>query len=1422
MNSLKKISAIIICFVLLFSGVPAGSVNFAEGEVTNLVVNGGFENWTDGKPDSFQTFTPKSAYAQAESQGVDGSTALQATGPSKSSVKVGQLVDVEPGKTYSITYKILDNAGGARTKLFFYQKDASKEKIGGGISGDYSSNGTSWAEMSHTIKVSDQTEFLDVEIRSYNDSSNDLNTDKVMYLDDLSVVKAADKEYQVLDTIEKVRAAAKQDLVQFSGTIAGDYSYKSDHFVFVQDDVDGIAVKLSASNSLPVGTVVSVKGERTENYGYTCVDASLGSVTDTNATKVLPAPHELEFSTVTKDVLNGLEGRRIKIKNFKVASKNKYGESQLVTRDGQNADVLNVKSSSAKMEPGNEYNSVIGTVYFGFGKYLLLPGSDSDIDVDASYTSGLTIPQIQGTSHVSPHNNVNVRDVPGVVTSVIYYEFDRSFKVQGFYMQDETGDGDSKTSDGIFVSTSDLSSIQKGDKVTVTGQVKEVRKDIGDKSSSRYFAYDYHSQLTTTTILAHGVTKTGTGTVSPVVFDDSYALPDLLSSDANMIEVTHRDSGKKIMVGDNTFKSYDPSQYVLDYYESLEGMYIQLNNAHIVGPSRYGAVSVVPNDRKRSLGQVGFDGTYLAVEGKHNADLLTVHTGLKWANGSNISSSESKVLFGAGNKFDAPVFGNVDYEWAAYHIYSADLAPSYSTLDAYKELVDSSTKVAKQEVTSLVGSISEVTVAGYNIYNYDGSKNSDLIAKHFVENFKSPDIIALVEMQDNDGPDNPSTTVVEADQNYGKIIAAIQSLGGPVYAWTDIPPVDDQDGGEPGGNIRVGYLYNPARVQLRSGASKGGSTEAVAITGTGDQTHLTVNPGRILPSDASIFKSTRKSLAAEFVYKGESIFVIANHFNSKRGDTGTFSNIQPTVLGSVEKRVKQAEAINAFVDSIVAADANANVVVLGDMNDFYYSKTLKALEGSGSDKVMSNLIDKLPANDRYTYFFNGVSQVLDNALVSLPLADKAAFDILHLNTKLKKNSTGYASDHEGILMRLGDIGKAEIPNPVKASLPSGEVTANTLITLSAEEGTEIYFKTDGAIDVANPKNNATKYESPITISSDTTISAVAIRGENQSEVASFSYTVYVKPAVITMAEAKSKADGTEVYVEVSTVTSTNVKGQGYVGFADATGAMMMKLSGIANDLDVGTKLGIEATKNTSKYGDIIFKIKKVRVLSEPGEIIHPQEVEPSGVANANKGNFTTVKKARLTKIGKDKYGSVLFTLEKNDQSFVAYIDNRSGVDFGSKDWSKAFEMGQQYDVKGFVVYNGNVPGKVALIMDKESGIVASPKLTTTVQTLKLGQTTSTKEFKVGETLFVKFIMANPTESSKNGMFIWKLTGGNGVTKYGLVPFNLNKGQELPVFQGIGTYDMKPGTYTLEWFAWNDFVQQQSMMKKQSLQLQLKR
>jgi hypothetical protein len=67
------------------------------------------------------------------------------------------------------------------------------------------------------------------------------------------------------------------------------------------------------------------------------------------------------------------------------------------------------------------------------------------------------------------------------------------------------------------------------------------------------------------------------------------------------------------------------------------------------------------------------------------------------------------------------------------------------------------------------------------------------------------------------------------------------------------------------------------------------------------------------------------------------------------------------------------------------------VIVLGDINDFEFSQTVELLEGG----VLTTLMDTLAKAERYSYVFEGNSQVLDQILMSNPLLRSFPVDYAH-------------------------------------------------------------------------------------------------------------------------------------------------------------------------------------------------------------------------------------------------------------------------------------------------------------------------------------------------------------------------------------------------------------------------------------------
>ena len=274
-----------------------------------------------------------------------------------------------------------------------------------------------------------------------------------------------------------------------------------------------------------------------------------------------------------------------------------------------------------------------------------------------------------------------------------------------------------------------------------------------------------------------------------------------------------------------------------------------------------------------------------------------------------------------------------------------------------------------------------------------------------------------------------------------RLIAAIQAAGGPTYEYRQINPVAHQDGGEPGGNIRVGFIFRTDRGLAFVDRPGGDSTTPVSVVAGPNGPELSASPGRVAPGDAA-WNSSRKPLAAEFTYNGHKLFVIVNHFNSKGGDQGLFGPQQPPVLSSEVQRNAQATLLAGFVTDILAADPTANIAVIGDLNDFQFSPPVQKLKDAG----MIAMIETLPPSERYSYVFDGNSQVLDHIMVSSNLLNNAAaaagYDVVHVNSEF----IDQASDHDPQLVQL------TMPEPTISASASPAANAagwnNTAVTVS--------------------------------------------------------------------------------------------------------------------------------------------------------------------------------------------------------------------------------------------------------------------------------------------------------------------------------------------------------------------------------------
>ena len=209
--------------------------------------------------------------------------------------------------------------------------------------------------------------------------------------------------------------------------------------------------------------------------------------------------------------------------------------------------------------------------------------------------------------------------------------------------------------------------------------------------------------------------------------------------------------------------------------------------------------------------------------------------------------------------------------------------------------------------------------------------------------------------------------------------------------------------------------FDPARVALVHRGEAGPLDETLPEK-SGRKLRLSLSPGRVAPRSAAFTleegEGVRRSLAVELKFGGRTVFVIANHLSSKSDDDRAFGAPQPPRTPTLPRRVAQAKEVRAFADRLLAADPRAAVVVLGDLNDFEHSEPAKLLGAP----PFENLILRVPSESRYTFNFEGGSQVLDHIVVSPALADGAEVEVVHVNSDCADAKR--TSDHDPVVTRL--------------------------------------------------------------------------------------------------------------------------------------------------------------------------------------------------------------------------------------------------------------------------------------------------------------------------------------------------------------------------------------------------------------------
>jgi predicted extracellular nuclease len=436
----------------------------------------------------------------------------------------------------------------------------------------------------------------------------------------------------------------------------------------------------------------------------------------------------------------------------------------------------------------------------------------------------------------------------------------------------------------------------------------------------------------------------------------------------------------------------DDNAELATFLNSLESMLVSIEAGQtFIAPSNLFGDYVLILDADKPAGGV--------VRTEQGGVLVDHQNPLRWYPGFRISHYADAPRVNVGSKLLTRISGPLNYRVEAYQVMvrhpieveNFDLPMSTSRLKPEPGFLSIMT-MNGFNLDMHVESPSLVKNPGQDIDDDWGDGRFHTLANALVLQANVPDIVALQEIQDNDGAE--MSLMVDANSTYEGLIRTIRDLGGVEYHWVDIPPEVGADGGQPGGSIRNGYLYNPQRVEMVEKSV------------------------RLIGADRPAFEGSRKPLVVHFREKtsGHELVCINVHLASKRHQYGIFAPEKPGFDARLPIRVEQAGIIEEQL--AVMRKQGLDYYVTGDFNDTEESETLAAIVGEES----VNLVKLLPLQQRYDYNHRGKLQVLMHGIVPKHLAEAhAEYDIIHGNELLgvqPGKPTDKPSDHAYVMAKI--------------------------------------------------------------------------------------------------------------------------------------------------------------------------------------------------------------------------------------------------------------------------------------------------------------------------------------------------------------------------------------------------------------------
>lgn len=490
----------------------------------------------------------------------------------------------------------------------------------------------------------------------------------------------------------------------------------------------------------------------------------------------------------------------------------------------------------------------------------------------------LTIPAIQGSGATSPHVGATV-ETTGVVTRV---------NNNGFFMQDELGDNNPATSDGIFVFTSTAPTVQAGDRVRVRGRVTEFAVGTGP------------------TAVANPVTQLTTPTIT--VLASGIALPPLTIAFPEAAE------------GD---------------LERYEGMLVRIAGPLVVSQNyflgRYGQLTLAHGERleKATNRHPAGSPEALALNADNALRRILLDDGRSTQNPNPTPYLGSENTVRAGDRLPELV-GALDYGLATnntagpsdYRIHPT-VAPVIARANprpTAAPAVGGNLKVAGFNLLNYFTTIDQSGAACFPSMTRTDCRGADSAAEFARQQTKlvaalrtlDADVVGLMELENN------GETAVNA-----LVTALNAALGGPVYASVGVP-----ENGTGTDAIRLGLIYKPARLTPLG--------RAVSAT----------DPVHNRPPLAQFFSAPngeRFGVVVNHFKSKSSCPTVASDPNADRGDGQGCWNA---------RRVEQAVALDAFINDLKATRGSGDMLIVGDLNAYGKEDPILELARRGYDDLI--------------------------------------------------------------------------------------------------------------------------------------------------------------------------------------------------------------------------------------------------------------------------------------------------------------------------------------------------------------------------------------------------------------------------------------------------------------------------------------